>query len=168
MQAKIINKTTLTKKEITVSQLLNNRFLMIIYAITLLLFIIIRIFSIINGINISTTQTILSLLIIILCLGVILYPFFNAIRWERRYKKLYGVTTQNIEYHFFDIYVKVINHSINEEARIEYRRFRKRTETKKYISIIFDDNSTLFIDKNGFMKNNDYSKLDAYLKRFNL
>ena len=168
MQAKIINKTTLTKREIIVSQLLNNRFLMIIYAVTLLLFIIIRIFSVINGINISTTQTVLSVLIIIVCLGVILYPFFNAIRWERRYKKLYGVTTQNIEYHFFDIYVKVINHSINEETKIEYRRFRKRTETKKYISIILDDNATLFIDKNGFMKDNDYSKLDAYLKRFSL
>lgn len=168
MQAKIINKTTLTKREIIVSQLLNNRFLMIIYAVTLLLFIIIRIFSVINGINISTTQTVLSVLIIIVCLGVILYPFFNAIRWERRYKKLYGVTTQNIEYHFFDIYVKVINHSINEETKIEYRRFRKRTETKKYISIIFDDNATLFIDKNGFTKDNDYSKLDAYLKRFSL
>lgn len=168
MQAKIINKTTLTKREIIVSQLLNNRFLMIIYAVTLLLFIIIRIFSVINGINISTTQTILSVMIIIVCLGVIVYPFFNAFRWERRYQKLYGVKTQDIEYQFFDIYVKVINHSINEETKIEYRRFRKRTETKKYISIIFDDNSTLFIDKNGFMKDNDYSKLDAYLKRFSL
>ena len=84
MQAKIINKTTLTKREIIVSQLLNNRFLMIIYAITLLLFIIIRIFSVINGINISTTQTVLSVLIIIVCLGVILYPFFNAIREDIR------------------------------------------------------------------------------------
>ena len=118
MQAKIINKTTITKREIIVSQLLNNRFLMIIYAITLLLFIIIRIFSVINGINISTTQTVLSVLIIIVCLGVILYPFFNAIRWERRYKKLYGVTTQNIEYHFFDIYVKVIAEVFSEALDI--------------------------------------------------
>lgn len=168
MQAKIINKTTLTKKEVVASNFLNNRFLIIMYTVLLALFLIIQIFSLVNGITSTTFQTILTWVIIVVCFYIIISPFIRGLRWERRSKKECGKTAQDFEYQFFDIYAKIVNLTTGEESKIEYRNIRKRTETKKYISLNLYDDSYMVIDKNGFAKDGDYAKLDAYLKRFKL
>lgn len=169
MQAKIINDTTLDRKKMVIATFLNNRFICITYSLLFVAFGTISLFAYFSGQIVDKAQLMLTGLLLFICLVVgILYPFIASLNWGYRYKKKYGVQTQDLEYHFFDIYMKIYNKSLDLESKLEYRRIRKKVETKKYILLAFDRNAFVFVDKSGFRKDNDLEKLEAYFKRSQL
>lgn len=166
MQAKIINDTSLTIKDMMVANFLNNRFICITYTILFVIFGGSALFVYISGANFTFGQTLMTILLLAICLFAgTLYPVFASIYWYFKYKRKYKVTNQELEYEFFDIYMKVHNKTLNMDTKVDYRHIRKKIETKKYLLLTLKYSSFILINKNGFKKENDLDKLKAYLKR---
>ena len=167
MDAKVKTHVTLDFKLILRAQFLKNRFITIFYSILFVLFAFISL-GVIRAGDRDLYNIVLDIMLTILCAIVGFgYPVFSAFLWKIRTKKKYGTDKLELEYHFYDLSLRVENKTAKIATKLDYRAISRLNQSKHLLILNYSPKVYVVIDKDQ-MNAKDIEKVLDYFKRLKL
>ena len=167
MEAKVIYKTKVNRKEMVSGYFLGSQSITLFYGILFAVYVITLGHQLLSSNpTADTAELILYAVIIASTVVGMVFPIVKSYIWESKLKKQYGVDEEEIEVYFTDIGCKWISVTRNEEVKIDFRKIIKKQITKKQIYIGYDPKNFVILSKDKFAKPTDFDKVSSYISRF--
>lgn len=164
MEPKVINKTFLDLKMMIKAQFLTNRFMSVIYGVFAVFFTI-ALFTSLSSETVLINQILFQALMVVFSLFIsLIWPLLRSLMMYHKVKKNTKSDHQDLEYHFYDLYCRLIDHQADKTLKINYNSIQRIAKTKQMMIITFKGGYTV-IDLGGFLRPNDKEKVFAWLKR---